>query len=207
VSDNEKKKDDQLPPLPLVDDGAIAAINARRVAESTWRAQYQQAYFSAPDELPAPPPIEDDSVMAVLQAAMVARTAWANRTEPAVFSSPDELPVFVPVQDDSAMVVIQASWAQRSAWVARNAPSFFSPHDELPIPLSVLLAATFFYPERFALPVRRRPYLAEAATAGEPAAVTAFLRSLGKTSGIWVEPAVDRRRELAAPGRPDWQQT
>jgi len=47
---------------------------------------------------------------------------------------------------DSAMVVIQASWAQRSAWVARNAPSFFSPPEELPTPLSVLLAATVFYP-------------------------------------------------------------
>jgi len=54
--------------------------------------------------------------------------------------------VFVPVQDDSAMVVIQASWAQRSAWVARNAPSFFSPPEELLTPLSVLLAATVFYP-------------------------------------------------------------
>jgi hypothetical protein len=28
-----------------------------------------------------------------------------------------------------------------------------------------------------------------------------------KNKWDWVEPAVDRRRELAAPGRPDWQQT
>ena len=146
MSDNEKKRDDELPPLALVDDGAVAAINARPAVEPAGSARYQQAYFSQPDELPASPPIEDDSAMVVLQAAMVARTPWENRTEQAVFSPPDELPVFVPIQDDSAMIVIQASWAQRSAWVARNAPSFFSPPDELPTPLSVLLAATLFYP-------------------------------------------------------------
>jgi hypothetical protein len=60
---------------------------------------------------------------------------------------------------------------------------------------------------------------ATSATDGEPAPTAMMgvlvrraedpksLPSLGKTSGIWVEPAVDRRRELAAPGRPDWQQT